>query len=616
MGKMIKKGTRGAVANYISRNKALKKLQVTLKDFRRLCIVKGIYPRDPKKKKDGKDKTYYHIKDIKFLAHEPLLMKFRDLKSFLKKYKKAQVKKDKMKMQRLNRNKPKLIMDHLVRERYPSFVDALRDLDDSLCMVHLFASLPAKITRSHSPEMAEMANRLCAEFQSYIFRMKCLKKTFVSIKGIYYQAEVMGQEITWLVPHKFCPVIPSDVDFRVMLTFLEFYLTMVKFVNFKLYHDEGLHYPPKIDDYALAQRAGLSMLKVEELKEQEAARETEGAEEQGSDARPQLDESLQEKVQDALENLAPAAEPETEAAEDENEDEGEDAEEKELLAMVDGAQEEAPIFDGLTFVLGREVPVDSVEFVLLCGGAKVLREDQLTDEQMRSHTVTHQIMDRPTLKHNILSREYIQPQWVYDSINALCLLPTEPYQPGTIPPPHLSPFVNDEEVGYVPAQRKVLAEWGAKSYGNSKLTPESLEKEENEDVDEDEGDEAEEADEKKYAAELELERSGVTFSEKQGDAEEEEEEEEVEGEGDESDEGDEGDEEEEEDVKVAPKKRTRADKEKELAMTMMSKKDARLYSKMQYGINKKKEAVDQLTAKRQKIEKTEAKAAKKKKSRK
>lgn len=33
----------------------------------------------------------------------------------------------------------------------------------------------------------------------------------------------MGQSITWIVPHVLSQVIPSDVDFRVMLTFLEFY---------------------------------------------------------------------------------------------------------------------------------------------------------------------------------------------------------------------------------------------------------------------------------------------------------------------------------------------------------------------------------------------------------
>jgi pescadillo protein len=75
MVKKIKSGKRGQVTQFISRAKTIRKLQLQLKDFRRLCILKGIYPRDPSQKKAGDKKTYYHVKDIKFLQHEKLLTK-------------------------------------------------------------------------------------------------------------------------------------------------------------------------------------------------------------------------------------------------------------------------------------------------------------------------------------------------------------------------------------------------------------------------------------------------------------------------------------------------------------------------------------------------------------
>ena len=50
------------------------------------------------------------------------------------------------------------------------------------------------------------------------------------------QAEILGQPVTWLVPHQLAQVLPVDVDYRVMLTFLEFYETMLQFINFKLYN--------------------------------------------------------------------------------------------------------------------------------------------------------------------------------------------------------------------------------------------------------------------------------------------------------------------------------------------------------------------------------------------
>lgn len=41
MGRLKQKGKAGAAKNYVTRTSAIKKLQCSLADFRRLCILKG-----------------------------------------------------------------------------------------------------------------------------------------------------------------------------------------------------------------------------------------------------------------------------------------------------------------------------------------------------------------------------------------------------------------------------------------------------------------------------------------------------------------------------------------------------------------------------------------------
>lgn len=55
-----------------------------------------------------------------------------------------------------------------------------------------------------------------------------------------------------------------------------------------------------------------------------------------------------------------------------------------------------------------------------------------------------------------LCRDYVQPQWVFDSVNARLRLPVEDYFPGVLLPPHLSPFVVEKEGDYIPPEKQRL----------------------------------------------------------------------------------------------------------------------------------------------------------------
>ncbi len=79
--------------------------------------MKGIYPRAPKKVNQGKDKTYYHIKDIKFLQYEPVLEKYRQIKIFMKKYNRLMSRGETYDAKKMAKHKPHVVVDHLIKER-------------------------------------------------------------------------------------------------------------------------------------------------------------------------------------------------------------------------------------------------------------------------------------------------------------------------------------------------------------------------------------------------------------------------------------------------------------------------------------------------------------------
>ncbi|CAE6419341.1 hypothetical protein ACGC1H_001894 [Rhizoctonia solani] len=628
MARLKQKGKSGAAKAYITRSSAIKKLQCSLAEFRRLCILKGIFPREPRHRKrankgSSAPTTFYYAKDIAYLAHEPILRKLREHKAFAKKLARALGRGEWSSAKSLEENKPVYTLDHIVKERYPTFIDALRDIDDALCLIHLFAALPT------SPQIPTslIANctRLSAEWQLYVMRTHALRKVFLSIKGIYLQAEVMGQTITWLVPYQFTQPIPPDVDARVMLTFVELYQTLLGFVFFKLYSDVSLIYPPPLNLDKDEAGAGVGAFTLEDIiAEQSATSAAPSVKKVQVDGKVVTNKDVKRAILDI--NSTPLPAQSTASASKTNVDttptdvdilpdefivqpsksaEGQGAP---LLTMRDIAvlpsATSSLLFSSLVIFISRETPRPLLEFVIRAFGGRVgwpatLGAGSPFDEN--DPAITHVIVDRPLSGDTAPAgrRKYVQPQWVIDSINAGRLLVEDTYAQGKILPPHLSPFGEGSSTyvpdanGAEPTEEELPAESGESG---------EEEEDENEKMMDTEVVTREETTARpalaaaaaapddpalRRAAEIEAERAGVEYAAFEVDLKKA--------------------------IKKQPKKTTQPVEDNELEMNkmLMSNKQRKLYERMKYGEKKRALEKSKLEQKRDALRKAKAKEIRK-----
>ena len=655
MGKIKKRGEAGAAKNYITRTQAVRKLQISLPDFRRLCIFKGIYPREPRnKKKTSKSSTqsttFYYAKDIQYLLHEPLLAKFREQKTLDKKIARSLGRNEVHDAARLERyGKPKLSLDHIIRERYPTFIDALRDLDDALSLLFLFASLPA--TPTTPAKVISRCQRLCHEFEHYLISTNSLRKSFLSIKGIYYQATIQGQDIMWLVAYKFVQRVTSDVDYRIMGTFVDLYCTLLGFVNYRLYTSIGLVYPPKFDTIKDEQGGELTAFTIEgkqlsNADNSEVQTITNGhAQIENTEEVQRLIDSIaaQDQVNHQDEEKVIVTNGENEFGDDVLDEFEVAAEGGDMLAQPEISTNEASrLFANKVFFISREAPRHPIEFLLRAFGCKSVSWDvflgggSFTRDES-DQRITHQVVDRPMTfegENGEVSsariypgRIYVQPQWIWDSVNEGKLLRSDLYAPGATLPPHLSPWTKPMQGQYDP--RATLEEQEAEGEAeeaaavddgddDGSVATEDAEQhseddsEEIDDLDggmrvaagtddeEDEGSEAESEDSfggfeedtveeietsgNRHQKEIEAEAAGqsyITLSKTNGQKAPER----------------------SEASKARAKQRRKEQEELERQKMMMSNKKRKLFEKMQYGNAKKEAEATKLRSKRRKLEK-------------
>jgi len=152
------------------------------------------------------------------------------------------------------------------------------------------------------------------------------------------------------------------------------------------------------------------------------------------------------------------------------------------------------LFENFTVFLSREAPRNPLEFILKAFGCKRVGWDSSLGEpgaycSEDDTRITHQVVDRPDIplpsppltdgevdmdvdevdgmpptksNERVPGRIYVQPQWVWDSINAGQLQRPDLYAPGATLPPHLSPWVKAKRGAYDPtlslAEQETAAE--------------------------------------------------------------------------------------------------------------------------------------------------------------
>ena len=258
-----------------------------------------------------------------------------------------------------------------------------------------------------------------------------------------------------------------------MGTFLEFYTTLLGFVNYKLYSDINIVYPPKLDKNLEDEGAELDAFKFESTEKDDFIESFE-KEQYDQESKPKLNskkmrirmDSLEEKIskiksmeieeeedETAVKNSVPT--PSTPA---ENLDETVTS----LDNIIEHSQQDtiySSLFSGCKIYLNREVPRYALEFVIRSFGGRVGWDDIVGSGSpfgVDDPGITHHIIDRPEVLPDLKKfdqREFLQPQWVFDCVNARKLVATDGYHTGETLPNHLSPFVVADSEEYDPTNQ-------------------------------------------------------------------------------------------------------------------------------------------------------------------
>ncbi|KMZ80536.1 pescadillo domain-containing protein [Plasmodium vivax India VII] len=454
--KLRKKAKKKKEGKYLTKKSILKKLFLKEREFRKLCIFKGIYPKDFKeiplklRSKFYKQKVYYSKNDFQKLAHEKIIQDFRKITTCLRKYKKYKVAlEDEERCKNLIKNFPKYTLDHIIKERFPIFSYAIEELDDALSAVVAYSLLPSNEKLGILNRFVTNCEKIKNHFHYYVYKTNRIKKGFISVKGYYLQAEILQKKVTWLIPHTFTPYLDKSIDFSLITTFIEYYICLLKFVLFKLYKMHNMAYPPEQGELLKSEK--LSHLSYDEgliaLCREKFPGET-----------TQVDSGLSSDghllVQSPQEGAPPAGEPsQSEEHREEVKPSGlpkKESEDEEIKHNIDEQNDTLKdLFKNQVYYIHTDMPLDILSLIILsCGGA-IGWNSPYSPYQLGDQKITHEILEpygeAPQKGNQKMENMYVQPQYIFDCLNRKKILPCSDYSVDVKNlPVHLSPFIEDD----------------------------------------------------------------------------------------------------------------------------------------------------------------------------
>lgn len=439
INKLMKKVKKKRAQKFLTKKKIKRKLGVSEAEFRKLCIFKGIYPKDYKKVptelrgKYAKSKICYTKGDLVRLTKErKLLEDFRNIKTYLKKYRKYRKRNDDYAVKSIVKRFPKHRLDEIIKERYPIFVNAVEQLDDTLNAIVAYSLLPSVSNLGIKNELVKKCEELKTHFHYYVYKTNKIKKSFISVKGYYIQVQILQKKVTWLLPHVYTPYIPKDIDFAMISDFIEYYIALLKFVLFKLYKLDGMKYPP--EEHTVLKEEQFKHLAFDETFISIYKKKAPEKEKNKNKKEPKEEKEKQDQADRQTKEINSITTQET----------------VHNINEIDDDKKE--LFKNMIFYIHEDMPFEVLSIIILSCGGQICWDHSYSPYKYKNKKITHEIAESEEqikMQNCEYKRNVIKPQYIFDCLNKTTIIPPEDYFLNKELPPHTSPFIEDDNFKHV-----------------------------------------------------------------------------------------------------------------------------------------------------------------------